>query len=121
MANDGLAEDVYAASGDAADNTSQAGNSSSQANGYSLEQTNAWEGNKQYNITLTNDSDKHVDSVSVTVKVKGTVTSIVGNVSGTVSGSKATITCNNYGNGFAAHASGTFYMAVTGSGEFSLE
>lgn len=121
LGNDMLAEGVYTASGDTADNTEQTGGSTSQAGSYTLTQTNAWEGNKQYNITLTNKSDKPVDSVSVTVAVKGNVTSIGGNVSGTVNGSTAAISSNNYGNGFKANESVKFYMAVTGTGDFSLE
>lgn len=120
LENDMLAEGVYTASGDVADNTDQSGSSSSQSGNYTLKQTNAWDGNKQYDITLTNNSDKFVDSVSVTVAVKGNVTSIGGNVSGTINGSTATITSNNYGNGFKANESVTFYMAITGSGDFSL-
>ena len=122
-----ISEGIYAASGAAVDSvtdsttnqeTSSSGNSSAS---YSLKQTNAWDGNKQYDITLTNQSDKKVDSITVTVDVVGNVTSIGGNVTGTVKGNKATITSNNYGNGFAANTSATFYMAVTGTGEFSLK
>lgn len=124
LANDETAEGVYAASGAAsADNAGNgaADNASNQAGSYSLKQTNAWDGNKQYDITLKNDSDEHVDSVSVVLSVKGDVKTIGGNVSGTVSGTKAAVTSNNYGNGFDAHTSVTFYMAVTGTGDFSLE
>lgn len=106
ITTDGLSEGVFAASGE---------------RNYSLKQTNAWDGNKQYDITLTNTSDKKVDSVSVTVKVKGKVNSIGGNVTGVVNGNTATVSCNNYGNGFEAGKSATFYMAVTGEGDFSLE
>ena len=41
-------------------------------------------------------------------------------MSGTVEGNIMTVTLNNYGNGFDAGTSGTFYIVVTGSGDFSV-
>lgn len=120
MMNDDLAEGVYAASGTVEDGTQGAG--TGPAASYTLQQTNAWDGNKQYDITFTNKKNEQVPSVTVTLKVKGSVTSIGGNVSGSVNGSTATITFNNYGNGIEANATvGPIYMAVTGTGDFSLE
>jgi hypothetical protein len=59
--------------------------------------------------------------MSVTLTVSGKVTSIGGNVSGEINGSTATVTFNNYGNGFEANSTvGPIYMAVTGDGNFSL-
>ena len=111
-----LAEGVYAASGDVA--AQEVGGSAS----YVLKQTNAWDGNKQYDITFTNHLDHKVDSVTVEAKAKGHVSSIGGNVSGVVEGDKARITFNNYGIGIeAGDTVGPIYMAVTGEGDFSLE
>ena len=112
LTTDDLAEGVYAASG-----ASESGGAT-----YTLKQTNAWDGNKQYDITFTNNSNEKVGSVTVTLKANGNVSSIGGNVSGTVSGSTASVTFNNYGNGIEANATvGPIYMLVTGNGDFSLE
>lgn len=109
-----LAEGVYAASG--APVTSDSGAT------YTLAQTNAWDGNKQYNITFTNHSSEKVDSVTVMLNVHGNVTSIGGNVSGAVNGNTAVVTFSNYGNGIEGGATvGPIYMAVTGTGDFSLD
>ena len=112
-----LAEGVYAGSGDEV--VQDAENQSSVS--YSLSVTGAWENNINYNITLTNNSDEKVDNVSVKLKVNGTVTTIEGGVSGTISGNTATVTCNNYGNGIGPNATVVCYMHVEGVGEFSLE
>lgn len=119
IVNNELSEGIYAASGAVSDSSADQTTGSSAS--YTLEQTGAWDGNKNYNITLTNNSDKHVKELSVTVTVNGTVNSIGGNVSGTVNGTSAVITCDNYKQGFGANASGTFYMSVSGSGDFSLK
>lgn len=118
---DDVAEGVYLASG-TAQSTGSGEDSAKEAASYTLKQTNAWDGNKQYDINFTNNLDKKVDSVTVELKVKGKVTSIGGNVTGTINGSTAKVTFNNYGNGIEAKAStGNIYMAVTGEGDFSLE
>ena len=110
LSNEDLAEGIYAASGTPAASAT-----------YTLTQTNAWDGNKQYNITFTNNSNQQLDSITVTVNVSGNVTGISGNVSGVINGNTADITFNNYGNGIEAGATiGPVYMAVTGTGEFSL-
>ena len=117
IGNQETAEGVFMASG------TQAGAPEERpAVDYGLSQTNAWDGNKQYDITFTNNSDEKVDAVSVTVKVNGNVTSIGGNVSGQINGATATITFNNYGNGIDAKTTvGPIYVAVTGTGDFSIE
>ena len=110
-----LAEGVYAASGD--DGISPQPNAK-----YTLVQTNAWDGNKQYNITFTNLTDEKVDAVRVDLKANGVVSTVSGNVTGVVEGNVVHITFNNYGNGIDAGATvGPIYMAVTGTGDFSLE
>ena len=106
LTNNDLAEGVYAASGSVSSGSST----------YTLKQTNAWDGNKQYDITFTNNADHKLSCVTVEMKVRGTVTSIGGNVSGIVNGSTASITFNNYCNGIEANTTvGPIYMAVTGS------
>lgn len=117
--SDAVAEGVFMASGE--NGPSQEDTTPQESADYSLNQTNAWEGNKQYDITLTNKSSQPVDSITVTLKATGTVTSVSGNVTGTVNGDTVTITCNNYGNGFAAGASSTFYMQVSGTGDFAIK
>lgn len=117
MMNDDLAEGVYAASGEASGASSETPVAS-----YSLSLTNSWDGNKQYSITITNNTDETLSTISVNLKVNGNVTGISGNVSGTINGSTATVTFNNYGNGIAPNATYSgLYMAVTGTGDFSLE
>lgn len=107
------AEGVYLSSG---------ANASTEKASYTIKQTNAWDGNRQYDMTFTNNTNEKVDAVTVKVKVKGEVTSIGGNVTGTVSGNTATITFNNYGNGIEANTTtGAIYVAVTGNGDFGLE
>ncbi len=115
LKTDDMFEGIYAESGAAV--------SSNNDNAvYSLKQTNAWDGNKQYAVTFTNLSSERVDSVSVTMTAHGDVTSISGNVSGTVSGGQAVVTFNNYGNGIEGNAvCSDIYMAVTGTGDFWLE
>ena len=112
LVNDDLSEGVYAASGTpaAAEVT------------YTLKESATWEGNKNYDISFTNHTNKKIDSVTVTLKVHGNVKSIDGVVSGSVNGSTATITFNNYGNGIEANSTvGPVYMHVAGVGVFSLE
>ena len=121
----GEAEGIYAASGPAGIGTTNVSDTVSNKDfTYRLSQTNAWEGHKQYNIWLMNNTDKEVKSITVTVNVSGTVSSISGNVTGTPNGDHADITFNNYGNGMSIGANttvGPLYMEVTGSGDFSLE
>lgn len=124
LMNDDLAEGVYTASGlgEFVEPGSSSSSETSSQKPYTLTLTNAWDGNKQYDITFTNSSSEKVDSVSVTLKVIGTVTSIGGNVSGTINGNTAVVTFNNYGNGIEGDATvGPIYMAITGTGEFGLE
>lgn len=112
LVNDDLAEGVYAASGAAVKKDIT----------YSLDRCDAWDGNKNYYFSITNNSSKKVDSVTLTFKVNGTVNSIGGNVSGSVNGSTATVTYDNYGHGFEANSTvGNIYMHVTGVDPFSLE
>jgi hypothetical protein len=111
-ASDDLAEGVYAASGTpaVADVT------------YKLKLNGGWDGNKNYVISFTNNSSRKLDSVTVTLKVNGNVTGIDGNVTGIVNGATATVTFDNYGNGFAPNStSSDVYMHVTGTGNFSVE
>ncbi len=89
--------------------------------GYTLEQSSAWPGNKNYNIVFKNSSNEKVDSVTVTLHATGTITKIGGNVTGTINGNTVTITFDNYGNGLEAGAvTDSIYMHVEGEGEFSL-
>lgn len=118
---DDVAEGIYLASG-SAQNSASGSDGGNSGITYTLEQTNAWDGNKQYNITFINNTDKKVDSATVILKVKGKVNSISGNVTATLDGSRAVVSFNNWGNGIDANAStGSVYMAVTGEGDFGLE
>jgi hypothetical protein len=100
-------------------NVLEAGSNSSNEE-VALQLKNSWDGNKQYNITLKNNENHKVDSITVTLYATGTVTGVSGNVNGTINGTIVTVTCNNYGNGFEAGATGNFYMLVTGNGDFSV-
>jgi prepilin-type N-terminal cleavage/methylation domain-containing protein len=92
------------------------------AGGYTLSGRNAWADNAQYNVALTNTTSKKVSSITVTMHVaSGTVTTISGAFSGTVSGEYITVTTNNYGNGFEPGASATLQISVQGSGDINLE
>ena len=114
LTNDDMAEGVYAASG----------NPASSGSSYSLSLRNAddWNGVKDYDITFINNTSNAMSSITVTVKVNGTVTSIGGNVTGVINGTTADVTFNNYGNGIEANGTyGNIWMKVTGTGDFSLE
>ena len=100
-------------------NVLEAGSNSSNEE-VALQLTNSWDGNKQYYITLKNNENHKVDSITVTLYATGTVTGVSGGVNGTLNGTIVTVTCNNYGNGFEAGATGTFFMHVTGNGDFSV-
>ncbi len=100
-------------------NVLEAGSNSSNEE-VALQLTNSWDGNKQYYITLKNNENHKVDSITVTLYATGTVTGVSGGVNGTINGTIVTVTCNNYGNGFEAGATGTFFMHVTGNGDFSV-
>jgi hypothetical protein len=116
LANEELAEGVYAASGDTAVSTGSANVS------YSLKDRAAWDGNRQYDIYLTNNSSETVHNASVTVSVNGTVTSITGyNLSVVRNGDKAVITYSDDDHGIAANTTtGAFTLWLTGQGDFSL-
>ena len=89
---------------------------------YDLHLTNAWEGNKQYDIIFYNNGSEPTSSFTVTLAVHGDVTSIGGNVSGVINGDVAEISFENYGNEVAPGGdTGAIYMAITGTGDFSLE
>lgn len=128
---DDLAEGIYAFSGDVyeeqleefvAEETAPSAEPTAGGASYSLVLTNAWDGNKQYDIIFTNESSEQVDAVSVTVSCVGTVTSIGGNVSAALNGDTAEITFNNYGNGIPANSSTEpVYVLVTGDGDFRIE
>lgn len=92
------------------------------AGSYTLNQTNAWDGFKQYDLSVTNNTDQDMTEISVIVGCEGTVTQIVGNVTGVVNGDgTATLTFNNYGNGIAAYGTyNNIYLQVAGQGEFCL-
>ena len=105
------------------DSSSEQGNSdieNTKDASVSLTYENGWDGHRKYNITIKNNLDHKVDSITVTLKATGNVTGIAGNVTGTVNGDVVTITANNYGNGFKAEESQTFYMDVLGTGDFSV-
>lgn len=90
--------------------------------GYSYSLSGQWDGNKNYNIVFTNNTDSFVSSITVAIPYHGTVYSIDGNVSGTVSGDGYIyVTCTNSGNGFNPHSSsGEIYSHITGSGDFGF-
>lgn len=113
LVNEDLSEGVYADSGTPAMTETS----------YQLKMYNSWPGGKSYKIAITNNSAKTVDSVTVTLKVNGTVTGISSwNVSVTLSGSTAKVTFNNYGNKLEPYKTyGELDMQVSGTGEFSLE
>ena len=122
MRFDSLHEGVYAYSGEEYEAPFVAEEPVEIRASYKLVQTNAWDGNKQYDFIFTNESSENVESVTVTVRCNGTVTSIGGNVSGTIHGDTAEVMFNNYGNGIEANTTvGPVYVAVTGEGDFSLE
>lgn len=112
LANNELFEGVFAASGSYQPSYNQP----------VYNQTNAWDGNKQYNVSFTNPTGEKVDSVSVTIPVNGTVTGIGGNVTGVDNGDGTwTLTFNNYGNGIDANTTvPDIYVHVTGTGEFGF-
>ena len=113
IAADDLAEGVFMSSGGTAGKSEAS---------YTLKQTNAWDGNKQYDMMFTNNLDKKVDSVTVTVSCHGKVNSIGGNVSGVIQGDTAQVTFNNYNNGIEAKATlGPIYVLVTGEGDFGIQ
>jgi len=114
MELDSVSEGVYMASGAGSE-------SDSSSFSYSLNTTAAWDGHRNYDITLKNNTGSKVDSITVKVKKNGNVTSVGGGVTGAIEGDYVTITSNNWGNGFEAGTSASFYVAVTGTGEFSLE
>ena len=126
-----LAEGIYAFSGDVyeeqleqfvSENSDTPSQNSGAGASYRLAQTNAWDGNRQYDFFFTNNSDQKVDSLTVTVSCNGTVTSIGGNVSGNVNGDTADITFNNFGNGIEGGATvGPIYVLVTGQGDFGIQ
>ena len=133
LKSDDLSEGVFTASGyisDAVPTEATAGTgevetpvTGTAASSYTLTETNSWDGNKQYAMTFTNNSDQDLPEISVIVSCIGTVTSIGGNVTGTLNGDNtATITFNNYGNGIARN--GTYpdiYVAITGEGKFGIQ
>ncbi len=121
-----LSEGIYAASGaaNAGGNTTTSASSGSGASyTYSLKQTNSWDGNKQYNITFKNNTDETINSITVTVKCHGNITSIGGNVTGFSNGDgTATITFGNYNNPISANSEcKDIYTHVQGTGDFGLE
>lgn len=93
---------------------------------YSLSVTNAYNSTKQYGITFTNNTSSKIDTAVVVLTVtKGEVVSVEGNVTGTISADKKSITIsfNNYGNGINAKSStGSIYMSITGTdGSFDVK
>ncbi len=105
----GLMEGVYAASG-AAETVSS---------NYVLEQKASWANNRQYTITVTNNSSEEAETVSLLLHYNGNVTSVTCNNSnysidvkgdGTIQ-----ITAKKYWGNFAAHESITDELYVQGS------
>ena len=112
LRNEDMAEGVYAASGDPV----------SQLSSYDLQLKSSWEGNKNYDISFTNNSSEKVDSITVTLKLIGNVTGIDGNVTAVINGNTATVSFDNYKNGIEANSTtAPIYMHVTGTGDFSVE
>ncbi len=90
-------------------------------NSYSVMQTNRWDIYAQYNVTVTNGSASHVDTVTVLIGTTGTVTEVTGNIASyEVGNGCVSITFNNYGNGFDGGATNTFYVQVAGSADVGL-
>ncbi len=109
----GVSEGVFAASGDSS--------GSGEGVTYTVNQTNAWDGHKQYDIYVTNNTSEKLDSVTVEIPVSGDVTYIGGNWNtAVVSGSVALLTSNNWGNGINAGDTIQVYTEVMGNGDFSL-
>ena len=114
---DDVAEGVFMASGSATATPDKTEKSAT----YTIVKTNAWDGNKQYNISFTNNTNEKLSEISVTVTCVGNVTSIGGNVSGEIYGNTAKVTFRNYGNGIGPHQSyNDIYMSVTGTGDFDV-
>jgi prepilin-type N-terminal cleavage/methylation domain-containing protein len=84
--------------------------------------TNAWSGNKQYEMDFSNGTDKKLDSITVTLHYTGNLTSIGGNVSGHIKDANTVeITFYNYGNGIGANTTySKIYVTATGVGDFEL-
>ena len=128
-----LAEGIYAFSGDVyeeqlqefvADEPTSDVQSSGGSISYSVELAGAWDGNKNYDLTITNNTEETITSATITVHLIGTVNSIDGNVSASINGDTAEITFNNGGNWFQLGPNssvGPIYVHVTGSGEFRIE
>ena len=105
------AEGVFAASGD----------ESISGISYTVKQTNAWDGNRQYDITVTNNTSRDVAEVVIAVPVYGDVSYVGGNWNSAVlEDSSVTLTFDNWKNGIRAGGSVTVYTHVVGSGDFSI-
>lgn len=112
-ANDELSEGVYTASGSALGT----------ANYSFAERVNpSWTTGKNYDFTITNQSDRPVDSITITVPIAGDITGISGNATAVINGDgTATITFDNYNNGFEPSETVGFWMQVTGNGDFGFK
>ncbi|MBR1472525.1 MAG: hypothetical protein IJ600_12910 [Lachnospiraceae bacterium] len=97
-----------------------------ESGGYTVTPQANWEGNVNYDITVKNITDSKVEAITVKLHViSGTVQSVKGeeisNTNGIVNGEYIVVTYKNYGNGFSAGESHTFYMNVSGDGEIQIE
>lgn len=116
LANSELSEGVFAASG------SYQPSSQPTNNNYSFSERDSWGTGANYDFTLTNTGDEHVDSLTITVPVGSGLTGVQGNGTVTNNGDGTiTITFDNYGQGFDAGQSATIYVQTTGNGDFGLK
>ncbi len=89
--------------------------------GYALSGRNAWADNAQYNVSFTNPTGNKISSITVTMHVTaGTVTTIGGGCTGTVSGDTLTVTFDNYGNGIPAGGTVSTNIALSGAGDIEI-
>lgn len=111
--NDELSEGVYTASGDASDIANYS---------FSERINPSWTTGKNYDFTITNQSDRPVNSITITVPIAGDITGISGNATAVINGDgMATITFDNYNNGFEPNETIGFWMQVTGNGDFGFK
>jgi Tfp pilus assembly protein PilE len=91
--------------------------------GYYLQQTAAWDGHKSYALSLKNITGSQKESLSVKLTASGNITTIGGNVSGTINGDGTiTVTFNNWGNPIQVDAEfQKIYMVIQGTGDFSVQ
>lgn len=89
---------------------------------YSFTVSASWDGNKNYDLSLTSDSDRPARCLVATIPYTGIINAVDGELKATINGdSTITVRFSNYGNLIQPHETVKVpYTHVAGTGDFNL-